>query len=163
MSKLSKLTYQDIELAGRDGETVRFTGVPIGRSSSHRTEHMHRGPHAPRGTRCSACRWFELTIYRRVKTLPETDIVYFPGLEFVDSARETYDYVVHTVGESTMPGETRLSRVSTTASPFEVIEFLTVRKPHEEPFMTAQSARALAQAAELDEGLREAYINRAVV
>jgi hypothetical protein len=72
-------------------------------------------------------------------------------------------YVVHTVGESVVPGETRLSRISPTPSAYEVIELLTVRRREQEPFIAAQSSRALAQAAELDDGLRDAYINRAVV
>lgn len=156
--------YELVSLTGRDGEPFTFTGRLLGAGSSRRDDHMHdllRDRYAPRRIRCSACRWFEVAIYvRAVDTAIdlETDP---PTLSRVPA--EDGDYVVHTVGATVVPGEQRLSRISVTESPFEVIELLTVRRHGQDPFLTAQSSRALAQAAELDDGIREAYINRAVV
>lgn len=156
-----------IELVGRDGEPFDFVGTPLGAASSRRETHNHnlsRDRFAPRGVRCAACRWHEVAIYRRYAT-QEVDLTTDPAHPRIYALREPVagDYVVHTVGESIVPGETRLSRVSATDSAFEVVELLTVRRPDEEPFITAQSSRALARAATLDDGLRDAYINRAVV
>lgn len=160
---------QKIELVGRDGETFDFLGKPLGVGSSQQDDHRHdvaRDRYAPRGVRCSACRWFEVAIYRRyvtegidLKTDPKR-----PKIYQLDSP-EPGDYVVHTIGASIVPGETRLSRITPTDSPFEVIELLTVRPRDgdQQPWIPAQSARALAHAAEFDDGLREAYVNRAVV
>lgn len=155
----SKLRLQptDHELIGRNGVAHRFTGALLGSSTSYSVDHTHAaGQHAPRGAKCSACRWFEVYIYRRARTNGAGPT----GNGLVDTPA---DYVVHTVGGSSVPGERRFSRVEFTSSPFEVIELLTVRPVDRDPFIAAQSARALAQAAELDDGVREAYINRAVV
>ena len=43
----------------------------------------------------------------------------------------------------------------------EVVEILTV-KGQTDPFIPAPSARALAQAADKDDDIQEAYVNRAV-
>lgn len=135
-------------VAGRDDEVIQFDGVLLGTGTSQRDEHTHhRSRTARKGEKCSACRWFEVALYRRWFT-PD---------------RSESDYVVHTVGVSTVPGEQRLSRVSFTTSAFEVLELLTVRKPDSDPFIAVQSSRALAQAASRDEDIRDAYINRAVV
>lgn len=140
MSQTTGLRYRSIELTGRDGDVLRVRAAPVGVGTSRRDAHNHTDEYAARGVRCSACRWFEVAIY----------------------VTETGSYVVHTVGQSVVPGEQRLSRVTTTDSPFAVVEALTVRRPNAEPYLTPQSQRALAEAAELDEGLREAYVNRAV-
>jgi hypothetical protein len=144
VSLIQDYNMKQIDLLGRDGEPFSFTGAKLGHGSSARNHHNHNtsiDEFAPQRYRCSGCRWFEVDIYLTAEDR----------------------YVVHTTGVSVVPGESRLSRISVTESPFEVIELLTVRKKNEEPFITTQSARALAQAAEVDDGIREAYINRAVV
>lgn len=144
MKNVANLDFHTIELVGRDGRTSRYAAALLGDASSRRDEHTHdreRDPYVPPGGRCSACRWFEVDIYRT----------------------DAGTYVVHTVGASVVPGERRRSRVTETTSAYEVIELLTVRPYGKEPFITAQSAGALAQAAELDDDVRDAYINRAVV
>lgn len=143
-----------IRLAGRDGEPHEFYGRLLGAGTSradHHTDHASR--YADRGEKCSACRWFEVALYRRLQ----------PTTTGNGGESQTADYVVHTVGGSAVPGEERRSRVSYTSSAFEVIELLTVRPHRGEPFIAQQSARALAQAASLDDDMRESYINRAVV
>lgn len=155
---------KSFNLRGRDGETLDFEGVLLGRDSSEQDIHTdHPDDYAKKYEKCSACRWFEVAIYRRYVTEGsdlETDPAR-PRIYPIDP--EPGDYVVHTIGGSIVPGEHRLSRISITDSAFEIIEFLTVRKQGSEPFITAQSSRALAQAASKDEDLRDAYINRAVV
>jgi len=147
----SKLIVQPslVELEGRNGSRHEFTGALLGSGSSRSEHHSdHRGESAQRGTKCSACRWFEVAIYRREPNRHNRGVA---------------DYVVHTVGNTTVHGERRLSRIKYTRSAFDVLELLTVRPVDRDPFIAAQSARALAQAAQLDEDIRDAYINRAVV
>lgn len=137
------LNYERIELSGRDGETLVVDGHLAGSATSARETHNHdlrRDKFAPRGVRCSACRWFSVDLY----------------------LTRSGGYVVHTVGDTIVPGERRLSRVTETDSPFAVVEALTVRRPDQEPYLTPQALRALAEAADLDDGLAEAYVNRAV-
>lgn len=165
MSQNLKLNLQKIELSGRDGEPFDFLGAPLGVGSSRRDSHLHDRDderYARKGRRCSACRWFEVAIYRRF-TDDEIDLSTTPPTLKKLIEPEAFDYVIHTVGASAVPGEARLSRVSVTDSAFEVVELLTVRRGDDPPWIPAQSARALARAAELDDGLREAYVNRAVV
>lgn len=165
-SPVSLADLEQIELLGRDNDPFVFHGKLLGAGSSLRDEHVHdraRDRYAPRGVRCSACRWFEVAIYRRYFTEGidlETDPK-SPKIYPIDP--EPGDYVVHTVGASIVPNENRLSRISSTDSAFEVVELLTVRRQNQEPWIPSQSSRALARAAETDDGIRDAYINRAVV
>lgn len=124
-----------------------FTGRVIGAGTSEAADHNHATDYlepavynaGERRRKCSACRWLETTIY-------ETD---------------TGGFVVHTIGRSIVPGENDRHRVTSTDSAFEVVEVLTI-KGINEPFLPDPSARALAQAAHLNEDVREAYVNRAV-
>lgn len=147
------LNVQQFTLVGRNGAEHRFTGQLLGAGTSHQTHHYHNNQFARRGEKCSACRWFEVAIYRRTADAKGHVPV---------GADHGFDYVVHTVGATIVPGEQRLSRVEYTTSSFEVVELLTIRPNDREPYMMTQSARALARAAELDDGIREAYVNRAV-
>ena len=119
----------------------------LARVSSRREGHNHTEAVPERGWKCSACRWIEIEIFR------------------------THDntYVVYTLGRSALPDESDRPTVTSTTSPFEVIELLTVRRRIGTPgntrmsaFVPTQSARALAQAAEHDNRLRDAYENRAI-
>lgn len=141
MSQTTRPVFKEVKLFGRDQAPFVFEGALIGASSSRGDEHSHAADYALRGSRCSACRWFSVDIY----------------------VRPDGSYVVHTVGDTVVPGERRFSRVSETTSGYEVVELLTVRKPGNEPFITAQSARALAQASSVDDGVRDAYVDRAVI
>jgi hypothetical protein len=149
LSSQTALTYEDVRLEGRDGEPHSFTGVLLGRSTSRADHHAHPGDFADRGEKCSACRWFEVALYRRRARTAD--------------APTTYDYVVHTVGGTVVPGESRRSRVSYTPSAYDVIEILTVRPRDGQPFIAQQSARVLALAAALDDDVHDAYVNRAIV
>lgn len=125
-----------------------FTGKVIGASTSEAQHHNHEGPFllpsitrdgTGRRLKCSACRWLETTIY----------------------VTDTDKYVVHTIGRTIVPGEQDYPRVTFTESAYEVVELLTVRG-HDEPFIPRPSARALAQAADRDDDMHDAYVNRAV-
>lgn len=130
-----------------------FNGRIIGAGTSETAHHNHAedwlapspsplndGTAAPRRRKCSACRWLETTLYR-------TDMG---------------KYVVHTIGRSIVPGEIDYVRVTFTPSAYEMVEILTV-KSGREPYIPDPSARALAQAAEDDDRIQDAYVNRAVV
>lgn len=124
-----------------------FDGVVLGTATSEAQYHNHDSdyltaaapPKEGRRQKCSACRWLETTIYLKAGG----------------------QYVVHTNGRSIVPGERDYVRVTFTDSAYEVVEILTV-KGQTDPFIPAPSARALAQAADKDDDIQEAYVNRAV-
>lgn len=131
-------TDQEVVLEGRDQERFTFTGRLLGSGTSRNTHHSdHRDEFARRGERCSACRWFEVYIYRRSPN----------------------GYVVQTIGESVVPGEVRLSRIVETTNAYEIVELLTVRKRNTDPYIPPQSLRVLAQAAQYDDDVRDVYLD----
>lgn len=85
-------------------------------------------------------RWTEVDIYRE---------------------KDTGKFFVHVIGISTQSGETNRYRLDETMSAFEIIELLTAHVGGRS-YIPRQSARALAQAAQWDKEVREAYVNRAV-
>lgn len=131
------------------GNPITFTGELIGSGTTQRDEHSHDlNRVAAKGERCFACRWFEAYIYA-VETLPTN----YPPRE---------RFLVATVGGTVVDGERTFYRAHVTSSGFEVVELLTIRKSGAAPYMSTSAARALSQAAEVDEVIREAYVNRAV-
>lgn len=131
----------DYELMTPEGP-VTVRGRLIGYNSSQREDHSHVGPLAPHDRRrCAACRWVEIRIVRD----------------------EDGQYAVSTLGRSTVDGEEDRSRVIFTESPFEILEVLTDRRNGRTPRLPIIAARVLAQAAAIDDGIKDAYVNRAVV
>lgn len=131
---------RDYALNLAEQQLVTFTGEEIGTASSKYETHNHDVVAGPLpGQRCSACRWQEVRLFQR--------------------ADKTY--CVYTVGRSTIPGERDFIKYRTTTSAFEVIELLTVRSG-KNAFLPVPAARALAQAAQVDDEIRDAYVNRAV-
>lgn len=125
-------------------------GRILGKASSHEPRHSPHGEepnveYAPKGLRCSGCRWFEVHIYG---SNPNT---------------RQLKYLVFTRGATIVPGERNYDKLVWTDSPYEVLETLTVRKRGIDPSLPGPSAKALAQAAALDDGIRSAYLNRAVL
>jgi hypothetical protein len=115
----------------------------LGEASSRREDHNHPGEHmdpSPGAPRCSACRWFEVAIYR---------------------VGETGEYLVYTAGWSTLPGEVTIPRVRLTDSAFDVVELMTLRNTKDGVVLPRPNARALAQAASHDAAIQDAYLNRA--
>lgn len=120
-------------------------GRLLGFATSRRDYHNHPVPRDfethGENWKCSACRWFEVTI------------IYVPQDE---------TYALYTVGHSSLPGEGPRPRVQFTESPHELIELLTDRRGSR-PRLPVAAARCLAQAASNDENVSDAYVNRAVV
>lgn len=127
-----------------------FAGVLLAYGSSESNDHRDHPTtdYAPKGVKCSACRWLEVELYRK-----------FPDPANFDDTR-TSIYVVVTRGPSMVPGERDYEKITFTESEYEVVEVLTVRKTRgtQSTFLPPQHARALAQAAAHDEKLREAYL-----
>jgi hypothetical protein len=119
-----------------------FAGIMLADQSSEAPEHRNHDGQAtaPKGVKCSKCRWLEVEIYRRIDEFPTI-------------------YVVVTRGPSRIEGERNYAKIVFTESPFEVVEALTVRKTTgtQATFIPPQHARAIAQAAGHDEGMRRAY------
>src|SRR3990170_6008451 len=149
--------------AGDPGETEYYVTVArfIGFSSSHTDNHWgHREEYVPSGSRCNACRWFELRIFRELDVDPDDFTTESDPVEY-----ELGDYVVYKAGMSVVPGEVPLCRYDTISSPHEVIEALTTRQVRDDGprvFITKPSALALASAAQHDAELESAYVNRAI-
>jgi hypothetical protein len=142
-------------LLDADGSEREVVGQLLGFSSSQRPYHNHPDPRDmrqyPEEWKCSACRWFEVTI------------IYVP-------ADETY--AVYTVGRSALNGEQPRPRIQFTQSPHEIIEMLTDRRRRHatdaeagssQPRLPVAAAHCLAQAAAVDPDIEDAYVNRAVV
>jgi hypothetical protein len=124
----------------RDGE-VEVEGELLGEVSTHQGVHAHEGP-APvpgSGRRCSACRWTQIWI------LDDED---------------ADEYVVVVSGMSNVPGETTRGRVVRTASPTWAVDCLR-RAPGGRLTLPEPAREALAQAADLDDDIRDALHGRA--
>src|SRR5262245_35516419 len=120
-----------------------FDGKLIGSASSRQLTHRHPANDTTAFKKCSACRWFEIRLFRTDDDL----------------------YVVQTSGCSTIATEETWYRYTSTPSAYEVIEILTVRKNNDErelphAFLPVPSARALAMAAGLDPAIEKAWNNR---
>lgn len=147
----------------------RTIGRFVGFGSSWTDNHWgHREEFVPRGSRCNACRWFEIRIFRELDVDP-SDVPVGTDLErlFVDARRagNLGDYIVYKAGMSAVPNEIPYCRYDKISSPFEVVEALTTRRHTDsgpQAFITKPSAMALASGARFDVELEDAYVNRAV-
>lgn len=120
--------------------------------------------------RCSHCRWFEARVLRVRHELTGT-CTCGAGSDLHAAQLHTRTcgvedpsgrYLVLTYGRTRVPGETDKRRSVWTNSAFEVVEVLVQRDRGEKPFLPAASARVLAQAAQWDEDISDAFVNRAV-
>lgn len=119
---------------------ITFDGQLLGEASSHRSGHSEHEPDfAPIGTRCSACRWFEVRIFRT----------------------DQDEYVVEITGQTLVEGERVRHRAEITTSAHWVVEMLTQREG-DRRFIPLVSRRALAEAAARDLQIEHAYLNRVV-
>lgn len=133
--------------------TGRFLGVGSTRTQSHvvRTPEgtylPHQGAHVPIGTRCRACRWFEVRLFH-----DSTDDV----------------FVIHYAGRSAVPGEHQRCRFVEVKTHYEVFTVLSVAQRltnDSNPsrtnrfFFTNPVLRLLAQAASFHHGIRDAYVS----
>ena len=144
----------DWVIEDRGGER-EFVGRLIGIGTSRRESHSH-GDLFMNGTmdsaltrRCTACRWSEIYVFK----VNDRDHNVPPGAR----------YCVYTLGPSIIPGENTRANVRWATSGFEVVELCTVRRGERgAPFLPAAHARALAMAANVDDDVADAYVNRAV-
>ena len=131
-----------VDLSGR---YTKLQGVFLGTGSSYKRDHMfHKGrEYADKKERCSRCRWIEVRIFRE---------------------DDTGRYLVVTRGASVVPGETDRVTCSLVHGPFQAVEALITRNEGigEQPYLIKPAAMALAQAAQYDDAVKEAYVNRAV-
>lgn len=126
--------------SGTEITTETVYGHLLGSSSSHTEDHTHRGEHAERGQRCSACRWFEVDI--------------FDTSEDADSG---YDYLAYTCGRTTVPDEVARPQSVWTNSAESVVTALYVRDSKGKYNLPHASKSALDEAAALDEDIKAAY------
>lgn len=102
------LTGWDPDLK-RDVE-LQFEGQQLAKASSQRDTHneyaVHEEGTALQFERCSACRWFEVELYR------------------TDDPEQRW--VAYTIGRSLVPGEQSRYRLRATSDPRRVVSFLTV-------------------------------------
>jgi hypothetical protein len=136
--------FETFELPTPDGP-LSIQAYLLGHATSHRPKHkQHRnGSFAAPREKCSACRWFEVRIFR------------------LDPQRHREIFAVHTLGATMIPDEIVKCRLEFAQTGYEVIEVLTVRQS-DTVFLPAASSRALSQAAGLDRDIETAYVNRAV-
>lgn len=169
----------DHDYPGRDGERLNFRGRCLGFASSRRDEHDHPVTYdsagrpitfSEPGTRCSACRWFEVWIFSVEAELVD-ECTCAP-----DYATDRHQsgcgqepprghYLLLTAGRTVVPDEVDKRRSEWTDSPFKIVELLTQRGQRggeRTSFLPIASAHALADAAQWDDGVRDAYVNRAV-
>lgn len=133
-----------------DTKLERFRGQFLGIGSSHRDTHINHEDteFAPRGTPCSGCRWFESRIFA--------------------NERDTH-FLLYTVGASIVDGEEPRYRAEWVVSPYEIIDLLTTFRPAEQAGGQRQqnlsyaARRALAQAANFNDRMRDAYEGRTAV
>lgn len=130
---------QEFTVTGRNNEMHTFTGHKLASATSHAPDHyQHESEFAPKRWRCSACRWFEVTVYR------VTD-------------RPNSQFVVHTRGVTIVPGEMTYSRVLYAKSAFHVMDALTPYDSRRDKIvLPVASYNVLADAAELDPDINEA-------
>jgi hypothetical protein len=159
-------TENEWDLEVRDGQRMLVVGRLLGFASSRRTDHTHgrtydtgreydRPARDAQASRCPACRWFEIRIFHVSGVDAEPTGEHqsgFPG-----------PYLVHSLGPSVVLGERTFVRAEFARTGYEVIELCTVRRGDRgEPYLPAAAARALSQAAGVDRGIQDAYVNRAV-
>lgn len=112
-----------------------FDGRVIASASSQSPEHpllIHDvGEYAEQGFRCSACRWFDIIIYRN---------------------DDTDGWVVQTVGRSIVPGEDNRFRVHFCDTPRQVVTALAQTRDNN-VYLPKVAQRALDDAADEDERL----------
>lgn len=116
---IEDLPEENVVVSDGNGQPFRFRGRKLGAGTSQRADKK---------------RWFEVAIYRDVRT---------------------NSYVLHTVGRSDIPGERQRYRLIITPSAYEVAERLVVAYGND-VYIPSQSMRAITAAAQYDDDMLEA-------
>lgn len=136
--------------------TMTFLGRLLGRGTTETD--MHRGhaegEHAQRGQRCSACRWYECTIYE------------------IDNDGEQMKFLVHTQGDTRVPGESLIPRAMFSTTATGVVDLLVQKQPlarpdpydretwtWSKPRLSRSARMALEQASVFNDEIRQAIAN----
>lgn len=140
------------QLEDRNGFT-QITATLLGVATSQRPQHTHLSTDGPDSnvpwgrTRCPACRWTEIYIFK----------------VHAGDGPALSQYCVYTLGPSIVRGEKTFANIRWATSGHEVMELCTVRRgDRATPFLPAAHARALAMASDRDPIIEMAYVNRAV-
>ena len=135
-------------ITNQHGDKITITGALLGIGSSFRPRHQnHPGSEfAPPRTHCSTCRWTEIRIF---------------AVDEAEGEEAQGHYLIVKRGASVIPGEKDLIEWDWQITGHEVLNSLTTRRGTD-AFLTAPSSRALAQAAEFDPGVQDAWTKRAV-
>lgn len=145
MSTVSELATQVYTLPTADGDYT-FTGAKLGFGTSRRGSHINHHPNtfAPRGTRCSGCRWTDTQIFWSA-----TD----------------QRYIIHIVGRSIVPGEHDKIRTAWAEDADDVLDGLLISPPRHVRSsqgdttleLPQPNADALQEAAEQDSDLAAVF------
>jgi hypothetical protein len=153
LSRVGSIADWKLPLEHGTGRCEEFRGQFLGLGSSHRDTHINHEGHrfAPKGTPCSGCRWFESRIF----VVRESDV--------------NDRFLLYTVGQSIVDDEEPRYRAEWAVSPYEVIDLLTTFRPSDQPGGQRQQSlsyaarRALAQAANFNNKMRDAYEGRTAI
>jgi hypothetical protein len=160
LTQMPSHVIQDVTVQCRDG-VIRGRAQLIGYGSSrveHHRDHVDGGHEfASKNERCSACRWNEVRIFKFTSITELSPLKHMQSLHSISQP-----YLVHTLGLSIVPNEFTKCRTLWVSGGYEIVEVLTVRPRDGDVFLPGPAARALARAAELDESIRRAYVDRAV-
>lgn len=147
-------TMEKFTLSTRE-ETLEFQGVRIGYGNSKTFLHTNHPGFAfaseVPGTgkiKCSACRYNVVTLFRVSRTDP-----------LFERAR----YIAFTEGVSVCPGEVDYYRIVRSTGAVALVDALTVRSRSGDSFLPRPASQALAEAAEDDDAIYDAFNDRAVV
>lgn len=125
----------------------KFIGFGTSGYDSYHSANHAGVPWAPQRVKCSYCRWAEIRIFRE--------------------DGEDGKFHVYRVGMSRVPGEVPFYNLDNYRGPYEVVEALTSRRTNRqtglsEPHLAYVARMVLAQAANYDDRMNDAFINRAV-
>ena len=118
------------------------SGRFLGMGSSHKPEHSHPGPFVQRG--CAACRWTETRVFA------------------AEGQQPVPLYLVVRRGATTADGERDRISFTWATGPYQAVAECMTRPRRGDgttgpPVLTRAAAAALAQAAAVDAGVREAW------
>lgn len=136
--------FQKYKLTTTDGEFVLFSGLLLGEGTSQRDSHTHWPGEPPKpGVSCSGCRWTETRIFW---------------------SEDGKMWVIHTIGRTTVEGESNRYKVVWASKPKDIIESLMVKsrflkKGVRQMELPKANATALQEAADNDDEIHEAVEN----
>lgn len=110
---MQRPTLREWTIKSAAGE-MTFLGQLLGRATTESDRHRNHPDNtfAERGVRCSACRWFSIELY---------------------IVEETKRYLIYTRGDTRVPGEDPIPRVTFASDARGVLDMLIQRQPVDRP------------------------------